>query len=182
MDPFQILVDIDHHCKTHSIKIPREIITERDWLGIGFKCSNFNFVCPMSTVAEILKWPTITSIPAAQPWFRGTTNLRGRLLPISDLEGFISGIPHHESPTSRILVIRFNQSLFGFAVAQVSGIERFFGAEIKSANNVTNLTPYLPYVSGAFERDNKPWVILNFEGLIESTGFYHLLKPKTEVA
>ncbi len=182
MGPFETLLDIERNCKTFAVNIPRQIVTERNWLGIGFKASNFNFICPMQNVSEILRWPAITPIPSAQPWFRGTANLRGRLLPITDLEGFVTGRPHLEKDFSRVLVISFENAFYGFAVSQVLGIERFFGEELKPAESLTALNTYLPYVQGGFEREHHPWIILNFGSIIETPEFYHILSFKTEAA
>ncbi len=182
MNPFLTLLDIEDHCKANSVNIPRQIAMERDWLGIGFKSSNFNFVCPMQVVSEVLIWPALTEVPAAQSWFRGTANLRGRILSVTDLQGFVSGVPHKPLPLSRILVVKLNDGLSGFAVEQVLGIERFFGEEIKPVASLLQAKEYLRYAKGAFERDNQPWIILDFAAIIESTEFYHLLTARMDVA
>lgn len=182
MDAFATLLDIDRDCKKFAVNIPRQIVTERDWLGIGFKSSNLNFVCPMSMVSEVLRWPTMTEIPASQAWFKGTANLRGRILPVTDLQGFVTGIPHKKKELSRVMVIRYENVFYGFAVEQVLGIERFFGEEVKSAQTLMEVKEYLPYAEGAFEHDNHPWVILNFGAIIQTPEFYHILSSKIEAA
>jgi len=182
MDAFETLLDIQQSCKSYAVNIPRQIVTERDWLGIGFRASNFNFVCPMQTISEILRWPPLTEIPASQPWFRGTANLRGRILPVTDLQGFVTGAAHKEKELSRVLVVNFENAFYGFAVEQVLGIERFFGEEIKPAESLLEIKDYLPYIQGAFERDYKPWIVLNFGTIIQTPEFYHVLAAKTEIA
>lgn len=175
MDPFLTLLDIETHCRENATTIPRQLETERDWVGVGFKLSNFNFVCPMSMVSEVLRWPAITNLPGAVPWFKGTVNLRGRLLPVTDLQGFVSGTLEVETTASRVLVIRIGQEHYGFSVSEVLGIQRFFSAEVKSVESLMEMKDYLPYASGAFERDNQPWVILNFEKITEMPDFYHIV-------
>ena len=130
MDPFQILLDIERDCKANAVEIPRQIVTRRDWLGVGFRSSNFNFVCPMQEVSEILSRTMLTEIPSAQAWFKGTANLRGHILPVTDLQAFVTGKPHPKSPLNRILITTFENALFGFSVEQVFGIEHFFSEEM----------------------------------------------------
>jgi len=181
MDPFETLLDIERNCKAYALNIPRQIVTERDWLGIGFRLANCNFVSRMRSVSEILRWPSMSTVPNAELWFKGIANLRGRILPITDLQGFVTSNPHKESSLSRILVIHFEEAFYGFAVEQVLGIERFFGEEVKPAEGLIELKDYMPYVQGAFERDQKPWIIMDFEKLIQDPDFYHILASKVEV-
>jgi twitching motility protein PilI len=180
MNPFETLLDIEQKCRAFAERIPRQIIAEKDWLGIGFRSSGLNFVCKMGVVSEILRWPDITAVPAGQPWFRGMTNLRGHLLSVTDLQGFVTGTVHTEKPLSRILVVSFEKASYGFAVDQVFGIEHFFGEEIKPAEGILNIKEYLPYLQGAFERDHQPWYILNFASIIQTPEFYHILSVRPE--
>ncbi len=182
MGPYETLFDIEQNCRANAVTIPRQITSERNWLGIAFKASTFNFVCPMEIVSEVLRWPALTVLPASEPWFRGTANLRGRILPITDLQGFITGTRHSEKEFSRILVVKIEKSLYGFAVEQVLGMERFFGEELKPAASLSEIKAYLPYVQGAFERDSVPWIVLNFSSIVQAAGFYHILSFKTDAA
>ncbi len=182
MRPFETLVTIEADCKSHAASIPKQVVIEKDWFGIGFRSSNLNFVCPMRVVSEVLHWLSIAPVPAGQTWFRGMTNLRGRLLPVTDLQGFVTGVSHRENALSRILIISSEKMTFGFAVEHVFGIERFFGEEIKPANNILTIKKYGPYLQGAFERDHQPWFILNFELIIKATEFYHILSARTSTA
>lgn len=182
MGPFETLLDIEQNCRANAAAIPRQIITEKDWLGIGFRSSDLHFVCPMGIVSEVLRWPDMTPVPAGQSWFRGMANLRGRLLPVTDLQGFVTGVSHVEKPLSRVLVISFEKALYGFAVEQVLGIEHFFGEEIKPADSILPIKEYLPYLQGAFERERQPCFILNFKLITQTSEFYHVLSSKTEIA
>jgi len=182
MDPFETLLDIEQNCKAYAVNIPRQIVTERDWLGIGFKSSDYNFVCIMDEVSEVLRWPPMTHVPGSQPWFKGIANLRGRILPVTDLQGYITGKPHAHNALSRVLVTQYENAFYGFAVEQVLGIERFFGEEVKPAESINAIKSYMPYINGAFERDYKPWIILNFGTIIQTPEFYHILSVKTEAA
>jgi len=180
MGPFETLLDIEQNCKANTVKIPRQIVTEKDWLGIAFKASGFNFVCPMAIVTEVLRWPSVTELPSAAHWFKGTANLRGHILPVTDFQGFITNKPHRSRSLSRVLVITLSGVSYGFAVEQVIGIERFFSEEKKPLDGIDHIEDYLPYVEGAFERNEKPWLILNMHAVIESTEFYHIVSFKRD--
>lgn len=182
MGPFETLLDIERNCRASAVDIPRQIVTERDWYGVGFKSNDCQFICPLKEVIEVLLWPNITEVPAAHSWFKGVANLRGRILPVTDLSVFISKKPHKEIGQSRIMVVLSEGSLFGFSVDQVLGIERFFGEEIKPADHFEQIKDYLPHIQGAFERDHKPWFILSFHSIIQNPEFYHVISLRTEIA
>lgn len=175
MDPFDILLDIERSCKSHTVKIPRQIVTEKDWLGIAFRSSGFNFICPMAVVTEVLRWPVITELPSAAHWFKGMLNLRGRVLPVTDFQEFITNKSRHTRSLSRVLVVTLSGVSYGFAIEEVIGIERFFSEEKKPLEGIEHIEEYLPYLDGAFERKEKPWLVLNMSAVIEATRFYHIL-------
>lgn len=180
MGPFETLLDIEQNCRANAAAIPRQIITEKNWLGIGFRSSDLHFVCPMGLVSEVLRWPEMTAVPAGQSWFKGMANLRGRLLSVTDLKGFVTGVSHTEKPLSRVLVISLEKAFYGFAVEHVLGIEHFFGEEIKPADNILPIKEYLPYLQGVFEHDRQPVFILNFALITQMPEFYHVLAARTE--
>jgi len=181
MNSFETLLDIEHNCRANAVSIPRQIVTERDWIGVGFRASNFNFVCPMDLISEILRWPTMAKLPSSASWFKGIANLRGRLLPVTDFQGFVTGTRHKQEPTSRILVVNIDNAHYGFAVEQVLGIERFFSEEAKVSEEISDIGEYLAYSKKAFERDSEPWIVVDFESLIEEAKFYHILSAKMEI-
>lgn len=181
MNAFETLLDLEKNCKAHAVNLPRQIISERNGFGISFKASGFHFVCAMDQVSEVLKWPSFTELPSSRSWFRGAANLRGRLLPISDLQGFVSGIPHQAGMNSRVLVIPFKSYLYGFAVEQVLGIEHFFKDEKKSATEIPDIGAYLPYAKEAFEHAEQPWILFDFEAVFANPNFYHVLSSRMEL-
>ncbi len=182
MNPFETLNDIAENCRENAFKIPRQMVAERDWLGIGFKSSGLNFISAMTSVAEVLRWPSVTELPSAQHWFKGTANLRGKILPITDLQSFVTDKPHRTKTLSRVLVVNIDHNHYGFAVEQVLGIERFFSEEKKPVPAVSAIEDYLPFLEGAFEREGEPWFMINFNQVIQSAKFYHLLSLRTETA
>jgi len=48
---------------------------------------------PLTQVAEIFSLPGVTRVPYTQPWFQGVANLRGSLVGVVDLAGFMATAP-----------------------------------------------------------------------------------------
>lgn len=133
-DPFDTLVNIEQQCRRYANPLPRQKIIGRLWQGIGFMSADKYYVVPLNEIKEVLLLPTLTVLPSGVGWFKGVANLRGHLLPVSDLQGFLAETKTIEkvarssttiTALSRIIVIDFEASLVGFLVQQVFGIQRF---------------------------------------------------------
>jgi twitching motility protein PilI len=133
-DPFDTLVNIEQQCRRYAKSLPSQKIIGRMWQGIGFMSADKYYVVPLNEIKEILLLPALTVLPSGVGWFRGVANLRGHLLPITDLQTFIAETEEiqktESNPTpitslSRIIVIDFEASMVGFLVQQVFGIQRF---------------------------------------------------------
>jgi twitching motility protein PilI len=175
-DPFDTLIDIEQKCRRFAKPLPRQQVIGKVWQGIGFIASDLNFVTPLTEIVEILPLPELTSVPAGADWFKGVANLRGRLLPITDLQGFIFGKPQYVTPLSRVLVVEFEQTGVGFLVSQVLGIQRFYENTLQPAV-LKDFEPGIQeHMQGMFELDSKNWHILSLKGISQTSQFYHVLK------
>lgn len=197
LDPYEILLNLEENCRQFARPLPRQKISGKIWQGIGFISSNVHFVTPLAEIKEILAPPDTTPLPFGASWFRGVANLRGHLLPITDLQGFVLETPHHLSTLSRILVIDFEQTLVGFLVQQVLGVQRFPESLLNSilednqiSNEVSKEIPkdgsppqeshlepkFTPYLQGQFTVNEKTWYVLSLKALSQTTQFYHVMK------
>ncbi|MBR5494594.1 MAG: chemotaxis protein CheW, partial [Psychrobacter sp.] len=77
---------------------------EFDWQGVVFEIGGQRLVAPMGQVSEILTMPEYTSVPLVKPWMLGIANIRGRLLPLTDLSRFLQ-VPSQLSQMSQRKVI-----------------------------------------------------------------------------
>lgn len=53
---------------------------------LTFRCADEEFAVPVGAVREIIGWQPITSVPQTAPFVKGVINLRGRVIPVLDLE------------------------------------------------------------------------------------------------
>ena len=75
---------------------------EFDWQGVVFEIGGQRLVAPMGQVSEILTMPEYTSVPLVKPWMLGIANIRGRLLPLTDLSRFLQ-VPSQLSQMTMIM-------------------------------------------------------------------------------
>ena len=171
--PVQLLYDISQKCKEVAKGLPKRIDISRDWSGIAFRIGEFNLVAPLHQVNEILHYPNLTSVPGAQSWVCGVANVRGTLLPIMDLRGFL-GSPH-SPPTSRsrVMVIKYEELTSGLLVDEVLGLKHFKEEEKISA--VTKFDESLrKFIRGAFRQNGVEILVFSMEALTLDPNFYQV--------
>jgi twitching motility protein PilI len=177
-DPFNILIDIEQRCKKNARPLPWQKELGHLWQGIGFLNGDRHFVAPLIEVNEVLPVPAITPFPSSVPWFMGVANLRGHLLPVTNLEGFMFDTMHPMTALSRVLVVDFEQTKVGFLVQQVLGVERFLKSSLLSNGELSKEqkeATVQPYIIGEFKNEEQ-WTVISLKELSQTTQFHHVIK------
>ena len=173
MDPFAILVDIAHRSKTNSSGLPAQAETVSYWRGVGFMLSGQRFLAPLGEISEILRVPKFTRLPGVKPWVQGVSNVRGRLLPIIDLPGFLGERPGMSSKSRRVLVIENGDMFNGVVVDGVLGMQ-YFPADTYSDDSVDTLDTMAPFIQGSYQKDGVAWAVISLYNLTGSEAFMHV--------
>lgn len=168
--PILTLFELDQRSREHAHSLPQQIEVKTTWDGVGFKLGEVPLVAPMEQVREILTHVTISRIPGAKEWVRGVANVRGNLLPILDLHGFIFGKVTKMSRHSRVLVMRHKGITAGLVVDEVLGMRHFleeeFGKDVKEKNEVLRVL-----LNGAFQQSGDTWGVFDIHKLAEMPEF-----------
>jgi len=92
-----------------------------------------NYAVPIEQVKEIRTVDAITKIPRSKDYVKGIMNLRGKIIPIVDVNEKI-GVTSTETDSSkqRILVADVNDTLTGLLVDEVNEVQRLSLNEIEA--------------------------------------------------
>lgn len=169
MTPFQQLLEIDQLCRRYSAGLPAQQEVAQSWSGIGFRMGARLFVAPMGEVTEVLHEPRYTLLPGVKPWIKGVANVRGRLLPIMDLCGFLGGELSPLRKQRRVMVVECEKVFAGLVVDEVFGMQHF------SVEGFTEQLPPLeaaiqPLIHGVFHRE-RPWLVFSPHSLAREQAF-----------
>ena len=92
-----------------------------------------NYAVPIEQVKEIRTVDAITKIPRSKDYVKGIMNLRGKIIPIVDVNEKI-GVTNTETDSTkqRILVADVNDTLTGLLVDEVNEVQRLSLKEIEA--------------------------------------------------
>ncbi|MCK9193260.1 MAG: chemotaxis protein CheW [Nevskia sp.] len=168
--PFELLQALERRLRASRLDLTS---TETNaWVGLGFRLHNYWLVTPREDVREVTVVPRLTRVPGAKPWLCGVANVRGNLLPVTDLAQLV-GLPRVvDSRNRRVLVLNIEGVPTGFLVDEVAGYRQFAPADQRH-ELTTNAAQLAPYLLGGFHRENRDWLVLSLRKLARADVFAH---------
>ena len=168
--PFELLREMERRSRVAAAgKGGGEIPDE--WVGIGFRIGEENFVAQRDQVREVLMLPdTMTRVPGARRWMLGIANLRGHLLPLIDLKMYLGSGRTSLRRVTRVISVNHRDIPAGLVVDEVQGFRRFMESEYVDKWPQTQARCDR-FVGGAYQRSEDTWPIFNLYDLLESSSF-----------
>ncbi len=169
-DPIALLRDMERRARGESGAATDVQASGEVWRGIGFSVGGRRLVTSMADITEVMHCPKLSRVPGAKDWLMGIANLRGALLPVVNLQGFLRAEPAVLDRESRVLVIEQGEMLSGLAVEEVFGVKHFLN-EQRLPGETASETWLSPYVVGSFRVANVTWEIFDVHTLIAAPAF-----------
>jgi twitching motility protein PilI len=169
-DPIALLRDLERRAQGGPAASSGMQAAGDVWRGIGFSVGERRLVSSMADITEVMHLPKLARVPGAKDWLTGIANLRGALLPVVNLHGFLCGQPATLDRDSRILVIEKDEILSGLAVEEVFGVKHFLN-EQRLPDAAASENWLSPYVVGSFHVANETWEVFDVHALIAAPAF-----------
>lgn len=168
--PFELLQELERRSRAAIAgKGTGELSTE--WVGVGFRIGQEQFVASRDQVREVLMLPdSMTRVPGAKRWMLGIANLRGHLLPLIDLKMMLGSGRTTLRRNTRVISINHREIPAGLVVDEVLGFRRFMENEFRDRWPETAVRCDR-FVKGAYERGQDSWPIFGLYDLVESSTF-----------
>jgi twitching motility protein PilI len=171
-DPVSILRKIEDRCRLAATGRPQQTRASHQWSGVAFRIGCSRMVAAMGEVVEILTYPELSVVPYTCFWVRGIANIRGRLLPVIDMNGYLHGRLTPVGKRTRVMIAECQGVYSGLIVDEVMGLRHFpveaFVAEPAGIEEVLR-----PYVHQGFSFDGEHWGIFKLLNLVKSPQFLH---------
>ena len=129
--PFELLQELERRSRAAIAgKGTDELSAE--WVGVGFRIGQEQFVASRDQVREVLMMPdSMTRVPGSKRWLLGIANLRGHLLPLIDLKMMLGSGRTTLRRNTRVISINHREIPAGLIVDEILGFRRFMDSEFR---------------------------------------------------
>lgn len=168
--PFDLLLEIERRCQQSAADLPGSNVVEQEWVGVGFRIGDDKMIAAMDEVKEIMDLPEITLVPGVKSWVVGVANVRGNLLPIMDMKGFVLGEDIKQRRKGRVIVIDYKGFNTGLVVEEVYGMRHFHMKD--KTSDLPSLNEHITqYIDEAFKQESEHWPVFSFSQMAEDERF-----------
>ena len=171
-EPFDLLLDLERRTVKSSAGLPSLDLVKNEWVGVGFRIGDSKLIAAMSDVKEILDLPDFTTVPGVKSWIVGVANVRGSLLPIMDMKGYLLGEDIKQRHKGRVIVINYKGFNTGLVVEEIYGMRHF--RESDETSDIPEVHESIsPYIERAFKQDDEYWPVISFDEMTQDERFVH---------
>ena len=137
---------------------------------LAFDLAGAIYALPLVHVREVDRVPAVTPLPNVPAWLLGAANLRGEIVSVVDLAGFLGLSTGRQLRDSRLLACRDGNMEAGLVVEQVRDIRELPDAAIRPpAGAIPGRAAR--YLAGVHAGDGRLTMILDVHRLLHSTEF-----------
>jgi len=166
--PFDLLLELESRIRHSRMDVVAGQAPA--WVGLAFRLRDRWYVAPRDDVREVIVTPRLSKVPGTRSWLLGVANVRGNLLPVTDLGELFGETPVASDRANRVLVFNSERVPAGFLVDEVVGYRQFVPADQR--HELKDDMPKLaPYLLGAFAREGRPWYVLSLRKLTAAPEF-----------
>ncbi len=141
-----------------------------NWSGIALRVREHQLACRIDSVEEVIALPAWTPIPGTRDWLLGLANVRGNLVPVSDLGAFLFQSPTTITPRCRLVLTRFHSRLAGLIVDEVLG-QRHFHTDDLQDDESWQATAFAGLVEQSFATADRRWGVFLLDRLEQRPDF-----------
>lgn len=173
--PFELLKALEARASAATSDHRRSLGSDEEWVGLGFRVGGLKLVVAREQVRELMQWPGAHPVPGSASWLLGIANVRGQLLPITDLKAFLGGGESAISRTTRVLAVDHADAPAGLLVDEVYGFRRF-QEEHAGDYDAAALPAAMAWMPGGWRRGDESWGMIDLQALVQSPAFLQAAK------
>ncbi len=146
-----------------------------------FELGGEQFGVGISAVESIVQMLPITQVPQSPTFVRGVTNLRGKVLPVIDLNRRFNIQAQAETNEQRIMVIHSGGTQAGIIVDRVTEVETIDPTQVEAAPALTR-TAASGFVEGIVKLGERIIILLDLDKVLSTEEQAHMAELVAEVA
>lgn len=166
---FSLLLELERRGLCVQRELPSREEVKIPWNGIGFRVGSTRVVAALNEVREIFPLPDLARVPGSVEWVKGVANVRGTLVPVLDLRGYLQ-LPAPVDRRCRVLVLNHPGLPAGLLVDEVMGLRHF--TEDERENERPAVPEALrPFVASAFRQGDELWPVFDLLAVADEPAF-----------
>lgn len=132
-----------------------------------FDLNHQKYAIPVLNTQEIIKMVEVTPVPRTDRYVEGVINLRGRIVPVINLNKRL-GLPVTE-PTrdTRIVVVEKDDAAVGMIVDKVQEVGRYSDEEVEEPESVMRDNEF---ITGVIKKEDALWLLLRLDKVLPNAG------------
>ncbi len=130
-----------------------------------FELANEVYGVDISRVQEIIRMTTITQLPRAPEFVEGVINLRGKVIPVVDLDKRFGLEMTERTKSSRIVVVDVGEHTIGMVVDAVSEVLRVPADAVEPPSPVVT-TIESDYIRGIAKLESRLIILLDLDKVL----------------
>lgn len=138
--------------------------------AVGFNLENETYGIDILNVSEIIKPINITFIPNTLDFVLGVINLRGKIIPIVDLNKKFFDKFKDITQDSRIIVVSIQDNTVGFLVDKIKKIYNIEQSSIENSPETVNENVQ-KYIKGVGKLDEALIILLDVNTILKEGGY-----------
>lgn len=168
--PFELLRELERRSRA-ALTEGGAAAPGEEWVGIAIRLGPERFVVPRQQIREVLPVPvSLARVPGGRSWLRGIANVRGQLLPLTDLKALFGAGSASKERQARVLVVNHREVPAGLVVDEVIGFRRFPLGSYQPAAPATVIRAE-QYLDGAYRDGGDTWPVFDLYTLVEHERF-----------
>ncbi|HEY8069575.1 MAG TPA: chemotaxis protein CheW [Burkholderiales bacterium] len=138
---------------------------------LGVQVGAESWLVDLADAGEVLPVPPITAVPLTRPWFRGVTNIRGKLYSVVDFPAFLGGAAVVAGEQTRLLLLgerfRMGSALLVDRSLGLRGAEQLQAKRENSASGGG-----APWLKAEYsDKEGRQWKELDLAKLVQDPAF-----------
>lgn len=167
LSPIDLLRNLDGRAR--KLRRPQQAGGVSSWQAMTVLIGEIEMLVPASDITEVIDAPPTTRVPGTQEWYIGLGNLRGQVLPMTDLGLFLFGVRGFRSAEHRVLVHGRGEITVGFSVGELRELRQFTSEIEASTSSVPESLK--PYVKGVAVQGEQSWPVLSLPAIVSSENY-----------
>ena len=139
-------------------------LKEDELLFLGFSVGEQSYAAKIPFIREILRIPKLYSMPKVPPFVKGVMDMRGVILPVTDLKERLDQ-GSVDPKKGRVIVLSMPKCQLGILVDLVTEVFSVVPEEVKSSPGIFN-QPHMDFIEGMVKHGERLYYVLSPENIL----------------